>query len=506
MLRGLIALLVTIGLGGISVAQDLNSLRPWIPEDINAVAVVRAGELLKSPRAERESWRHSSSEGFLSGSFTLPPDCELYLRATRFRPGAGDDWSVALLSFSRPVDIQRVAEQEQSPVQQVQSKPAVLSRRNCFFAVLTPQLLGVVSPAHRQDLARWIERSQRKHDATLNRYLDELLLGQSAGITLAIDLSEMFEPDRLKSKLISMGAMIGHQQNIDQIAARVMNVRGLRLDVYVTDQTMATLTLDFASPVGSDAPLMRAILLEALGDLGVALDSFDHAQPQVDGSSLRLAAQFTDEDLRRVMTLVLTPHPVAAPPAAAAPPPPNEVPASRGSPRVVGDNNVRYFRAVDQILRDLTKVNRNAKDYAKTATWHDNFASKIEQLPSLAVDPDLVRYGDSIAAKLRSLAASLRGVSVQVNTLNSAIVYNTKYDPGWEQVGWWSYGYKPPSWSVETNLGQVRQNQAEAIAAGAQDRETIWQMINDERARTLTSMTERYGPSFDEGVRAKKFP
>src|SRR4029078_1196460 len=136
MLRGLIVTLLTTVISSSVQAQDLTSLRPWIPEDINAVAVVRAAEILKSTRAVREGWQHPGSDNFLSGAFTLPPDCDLLLRATRFRPGPGDDWSVALLSFSRAVDMKRIAEQEQSSIQTVASRPAVLSRRNCFFAQL----------------------------------------------------------------------------------------------------------------------------------------------------------------------------------------------------------------------------------------------------------------------------------------------------------------------------------------------------------------------------------
>jgi hypothetical protein len=513
MLRGLIITLITIVISGSVQGQDLASLRPWIPEDINAVAVVRAAEILKSPRAVGEGWQHAGSENFLGGAFTLPPDCDLFLRATRFRPGPGDDWSVALLTFSRPVDMKRVAEQEQSSIQLVASKPAVLSRRNCFFAELGPQLLGVVSPAHRQDLARWIERGQRKHDATLNRYLDEVLLGQSAAITLAIDLTEMFDPGRLKARLPSMGAMIGKQQDVDVVIGRIMAVRGLRLDIYFDEQSTAALTVDFASPVGSDAPLMKSILLEALGDLGVGLDSFQASEPKADASSIRLAARFTDEDLRRVMTLVLTPHPAqpsdslpTPPPAPAAGAVTVKTPASttaRPAPRVSGDNNVKYFKAVDQVLKDLTRANHNAKDYARTATWHDNFANKIDQLSTLAVDPDLVAYGTSVSSKLRSIAASLRGVGIEINTLNNAVVYNTRVNPGWEQVGWWTYGYQPATWEVTSNLAQVREQQAAAVAAGAKDREAVWTMINNERAQIMETMARKYGEAFTSAVGGK---
>jgi hypothetical protein len=312
----------------------------------------------------------------------------------------------------------------------------------------------------------------------------------------------MFEPARLKARLGSMGAMLGKQADVDRIVGRCMAVRGLRLDVFVTEDTRATLTLDLANPVGNDAALFKAILLEAMGDMGASLDSFAGSEPRADANSLRLAGVFSDEDLRRVMSLILTPHPAEQPPLANAATPVPPPPAAR-PPRVVEDNNVKYFRAVDQILNDLTKANRNAKDYHRTATWHDNFANKIDQLSTLSVDPDLVAYGQSVSSKLRSIAASLRGVAVDINTLNNAVVYNTKVTPGYEQVGWWTYGYQPATWQVDSNLAQVREKQADAVMAGSKDRDTIWQMINDERGRIFAAMSQKYGEAFTEKVQAK---
>jgi hypothetical protein len=310
-----------------------------------------------------------------------------------------------------------------------------------------------------------------------------------------------------------MGAMIGKQQDVDLVIGRIMAIRGLRLDIFFDEQTTAAITVDFASPVGSDAPLMKSILLEALGDLGVGLDSFQASEPKADANSIRLAARFTDEDLRRVMTLVLTPHP-AQPSDSIPSPPPAPAPGAvtvktpssttpRPAPRVSSDNNVKYFKAVDQILKDLTRANRNAKDYARTATWHDNFANKIDQLSTLAVDPDLVAYGTSVSSKLRSIAASLRGVGIEINTLNNAVVYNTKVNPGWEQVGWWTYGYQPATWEVTSNLAQVREQQAAAVAAGAKDREAVWTMINNERAQIMDTMARKYGEAFTSAVGGK---
>jgi len=155
------------------------------------------------------------------------------------------------------------------------------------------------------------------------------------------------------------------------------------------------------------------------------------------------------------------------------------------------------------VLKDLTRANRSAKDYARTATWHDNFANKIDQLSTISVDPDLVAYGTAVSSQLRSIAASLRGVGIEVNTLNNAVVYNTKVNPGWEQVGWWTYGYQPATWEVTSNLATVREQQASPVAAGAKDREAVWVMINNERAQIMEAMSRKYGETFTSAVGGK---
>ena len=150
-----------------------------------------------------------------------------------------------------------------------------------------------------------------------------------------------------------------------------------------------------------------------------------------------------------------------------------------------------YFTSVYQILADLEKMNRKASDYNRTATWHENFARKIDQLPVRGVARELLTYGADVSSKLRSLAASLRGVPLQLNRLENSITYDVKYNPGFVAQNWWgAVGYQQSNYDVRSNSGQIRGEQATAVAAGAEQREDIWRMLADQTTEIRLKMLD----------------
>ena len=64
------------------------------------------------------------------------------------------------------------------------------------------------------------------------------------------------------------------------------------------------------------------------------------------------------------------------------------------------------------------------KDYVRSATFFDTYAARIEKLPLTDVDPVLVQYGASVAAKLRAMAGSLRGVKAQLEMYDRLQVHD----------------------------------------------------------------------------------
>jgi hypothetical protein len=254
----------------------------------------------------------------------------------------------------------------------------------------------------------------------------------------------------------------------------------------VDERTTAVVTLDFRSNPSRLETFVKPLFLEALGDLGASIDEFEQGEVSVEGTAVTISAELSDDALRRVLSLFTLPHPAETK---------DEVETPQ-TDRTSADSKAseRYVKRITDVLDDLERMNRRAKDYSKTAAWHDNFAKKIDSLPTPGVDEQLIHHGMSISSKLRALAASLRGVAVDVNTQQQSVTYNAYYDPGWTAVSvWGGVGYREPTYRVESNLEKVRENQAAAIAQGAKERDQIWQMINDERAQMASRMRDISG-------------
>ncbi|QDU38930.1 hypothetical protein Mal4_32620 [Maioricimonas rarisocia] len=487
----------------VSRGDELNELMEYLPDDANALIVVRVKDILESPRAMQEDWAKTQQQQFLAGAEVIPPWTELLVRASHLHAGdTGGGWSVALLAASKEINIQDVAAHEHATVQTIRGEPVVRSPRDSFFVQFGPKLLGVMSPAFRQDVARWIQRGRdSSRSGLMSQYLTQTAAGSDAQVLLCFDLEEMFDPQVLRDRIAASPEVRGQSEAVDALARLFAGLRGIRGEIIVADTTRLTVAIDFQDEPGRVGQFVKPLIIEALGDAGAAIDDLSDASDRVEGNSVILSGPLTDTGLRRIMSMVVSPHPHHQPAQAAvatsdAPPAAPETPEPTAD-RLNADASLQYWNSVNQIINDLERANRRAKDYQRTATWHDNFAEKIDDLPVSGVDPALQEFGADVSSKLRALAVSLRGVPIQVNTLQKSVTYNAHFDPGWAAMNiWGGVGAKPSSYNVTSNLQEVREKQAAAVAAGAEKRVRIWSMIREERAKTLRAMRQKYGDTF----------
>jgi hypothetical protein len=472
--------------GGVSGQDEVTPLLKSIPRDVNAASVIRVRGLLESPRGTREDWAGKSREQFLAGAAVLPPATEVLIRASHLQPGHPDgSWSVALLKSAVPINMQQVAEREKATVQDLHGSPAVLSPRNCYFVKLEETLIGVVSPAFRQTTARWVQELRSEQRPDFSPYLQEALTDPRPQVILAADLQDLFEPDFLKARVEAASSLKGQKAVQARLTQVLSGLRGIRMVISVEDLTMATLRLDFDAPLPAEAAKLKGVLLDVMADAGSAIEEFDSADGIVIGSSFQLTTELPDEALRRVVSLITAPHPASGGT--------TSVEVASDTQRGATAESRRYFQAVNRCLDDLQKASRKSGDQARIATWFETFGRKIDQLPTAGVDPELLAYGGSMSAKLQALGASLRGVQIEVNALQQAVTYNMHFQPGSVSAGWWSAGYQPNSYNVTSNLADVREKQATAVAGGAKQRAEVWSMISQEREKIRRRMIEKYG-------------
>ena len=478
------------------------NLLKYIPDDANVIGVIRVAGILASPRAKAEGWAERQQEQFLAGAALVPPWVETVAIGAHTQPGmepAG--WTVMLLQRPKPVQMALVAEHEKSTVEQIAGHDVVFSARGAYFVGIPRDVIAIRSPAFRQDTARWIRSISRERESSLSPYLIEAA-ASAEHIVLAIETRDMADPQRLRERLQASPALSG--ASIDAVHRLLLGLRGVRFTATVTDQTLARFWFDFSEPPAADAEFIKSLFLEFLNDQGALLPDLAEATADVSGRSVVLAANLSDDSLRRILSLLTLPNleHAAESPEATQP----EGQRAEGQPesqRIRSAehdvrSSLRYLTAIERMLADLKRSLQRAKEYERTAKWHETFAEKLDRLPIAGVDPELLEYGGRVSSHLRGVAASLRGQAVEVNTQQRSVTWNVSVDPGYVAASWWGgAGYRAPTWHATSNLEQVRQQQAEAISRGAEQRLGIWQIIDDETAAIRRSMSHRYGAAFD---------
>lgn len=464
-------------------AADVGEMLRHVPKSANAIAVIRVKEALTTRRAQREKWARQQTDRFLAGASVVPPWMNQVLIARQVRPESAEvAWTLTLLNWPVAVSMKRVADFEKAPIQEIAGHEAVATARGDWLVQVGPQLLAVKSGSNRQEVARWIATVDDAQKPVLSDYLVEASR-MDASIVMALDLKEMLDPVRIRQRFVEQPNPIEDEQRLDRLVRIVSGLKGIRMTATVDETIRARILVDFSAEVAPFAAELDSLFHDVTADLGMSLEEFQDVRGKAMGTSLAFETELTDAGLRTVLSLFATAQPIAATRSDASAQPAIETPQPRIPLQPESDASRKYAEAVFRVLDDLIRANSRAKNIARTAAWHDSFASRIQSLPTAGVDPDLVGSGDRIASHLRGLAASLRGTAIEVDARQGSITYSVDVYPSSMGYGFWGgYQVLPPRFNVQSNLQQVREEQASAVAAGAKDREAIWLMINDERA------------------------
>jgi hypothetical protein len=494
----LLAVVCMLGNASASAADRVPELLKLLPNNVNSVSIIRVDEMMKSPRAVAEKWKESQEANFLAGSGRIPAWVETLVRGTDIHSlGQGPIQSVALVPQPAGTTLAKLLPADQVVSDQI-NKFTVWRSNKAYITQVTPDIVGVVSPPNRQSVSRWFNALAGGGEPTYSKYIQAVTAKYKAHVLYAIDLADFFDPGMLANRVQHSAALKGNEGDVKALTNLLLKLQGMRLAIDVDSQINAAVAFDFVATPGPVAEYLKPLLIELLDDAGARIDDLTAATVKVEGNSVSLVMPLSDAGLRRLMTLILTP--ISVNPKEYQPNPeyaqknPYKAPAASD----VGHATLKYFELVNNTMKDLQILNRRAKEYDRTATWHDTYATKILGFPTTNVDPEVVKYAEYLAGGLHALAQSLRGIPTQVDRLGEKVTYkwnmNNFYGPG----GWYTpFGYQPAPWEVTSNIQEVRQAQQEAIDKSVDERDGIWNQMLAEKARIAVEMTKRYGLKFE---------
>jgi hypothetical protein len=478
-------IVAALAVGALAVparADDLTELLLRVPGDMNTVAVINVRAINQTPRAVKEKWRENAETEYLAGAMAVPPWVSVVVIGADLHPGPGGDRSVALIPVDYSVNSEAIAKRDNGIIQTVDDLTLVLSPKRGYFGFPTGGIVAISGNMPRQDFARWVRGAKKPDKPAISSYLQSAVAAnKDAHVLVATDLKDLFDPAAVRAALQASGAVSGETE-VNSLTTVLAGARGIVFTAQIGDRTAATVRVEFGVPMEPFLPAFRRLWPRALDRAGFEIEEFKAAEPKADGKSVVLAADLSDTSLRRILSLLVSP---------------GEAVPEDGSARIKTPKesaqlsaSIKYYKAVNGALDDLkTQGGAKGKDYVKSAAFFDSYAARIEKLPLTQVDPELVRYGASVAAKLRAMAGSLRGVKAQLE------VYDTYKSTVWAGggLGWWGGGT-----SLSTNVPEMSAKQADLATKLEPERAKIWGVLEGDRSAIRRELLEKYKIDFDQ--------
>src|SRR5262245_27943970 len=303
-----------------------------------------------------------------------------------------------------------IAEHVGGYLDNVGGRPIIYSPRNRYILLDRDDQLTINKPADRAAVANWV-RVLTKPALPLPDYLKRVLdkAADDVPLVLAIDMADSVSPVPLKEKLESLECLANAKSNLEEFAKLFGGVDGITFTVTSEDQFQGRLQIDF-----SEAPKLlnkvgKALVLEVFGRRGILLPEMSTWEGHVEGKALVLSGPLNAVSVVNLLSLFSN--------SPSAEPTPGE--GSSGGELTTSDEarrakaSKRYFTSVTRVIEENRNV--KGKSAAEHGVWNDKLARKIDQLPMLDVDKDLLDYGAQVSQLMRGAGVTIKNAFMQAS-------------------------------------------------------------------------------------------
>jgi hypothetical protein len=483
--------------GRATAASPYEELAAKLPADTNLVMAADLQALLRSELGAEKHWADKAAKDFRSGMINTPPT------ALRLVVGESFDyatlqtrWRVKVNQLSKDANPDRIAEKFGGSPDVVGGVPVVVCPNDQLFVNYAPTLVGELNGVQRQELARLLRTTARAKTPGFSSYLKGLLgtVGSSAQVVMAFDLEDVFHTSGLQSKLKDSKALKDSKVDVAKLATTLEGLLGVQIRMKVTSEIQGELRLDFSAAPEPMRFVGKALVLEVLDHVGASLDDLDDWTPSVEGNSFVLRGKLSPTGARLLLSVV-------------------DNRASRQAyiesqtqdhPKLdaKGLATVEYYRSVVAMLEDIEPGASKGNSTDKRIMYYKQYAEKIDSLPILNVDPQVLAFGQAVSITLRNLSRAQKSAKTNVTNIMSQysadFAMNT-YSGGYAYGGYGGYGYGGYTYSAYTpsavNVDNWPQIQA-MLATNAQSsqaaREQTWVNIKQAKTAMRRYLTDKY--------------
>ncbi len=488
-----------------------NDLVRHLPDGANTLILFNVEEILASPLGVKEGWAAKQQQAFAANWIVVPPGTLRFAMSSRLELSSMHPlWQAGIADLQFEPSMAKAAAFHGGSVDEISQRAVAALPPDIYVVQFAKQMAGYLRPANRQDCGRWIEEVYSETGRVpLSPYLAEgVEYADKLGtpIIVAMDLKHLFPVAFVRSRLDAAPSLAGKTVDLDQLAGALASIRGVMLGVTVTDRVYGKIKIDFEQDVPLTAELAKPLLLEALANHGAMVDEFNQWTCEVSGKVITLGGYLEQSGRQRIFSLLDAPPEFHA----------SASPATSGQStdqQYAALASQQYFKSVSSLLDDLTGKRKSDESvtWGQVGLWFEKYAAKIDQLPILHVDPELIDWGANVSAQLRQAESAMKGIgarsgyrlteapNIQAYNTRTATAYGAGVGPygGYYAGGAYAYQYAyNPKLSLALQGQQSAQIRTQESIRGNTSANLIMQGLQAETGEIRRKMTEKYQVEF----------
>ena len=467
-----------------------------VPASTNAISMLNVEKVLASKIAVKEDWKSRFDKAFAAGMISIPPHARHVLLATQLDYETWDSaWDIAIVDSTREVSMTNVARQTKGLPDTIGEFPAVALKQDAYIIAFGKKQVAAMAPANRQAVVRWIRQTQNRTEPAISSYLQNAVArADKIDIVQALDMQDVIPEAIVREKLKASPTLVGKKVDIEKLTKLLTSIQGVTFEVVFTNDRHARFVIDFGQDATPLANIGKPLLLEVLAGAGARIEDFDTWKPKASGQQFILTGTHSPTGMRKVLSLIDAP--VATFTQADEAFTKEAATASEDSKAAYASQS--YFKSIESILNDVRNEASTSTTLGQNAAWFDRWARKIERLPMVGVDKDLMDFGGFVADHLRGASDSLKGIGINSGQ-RTAQVYSS--GQAWVSGNYGSgyYGrYGNHSGYYEWNPvdSQRRAIRADERAKGSTDARASLRQIEHATGAIRRTMTQRYSVQF----------
>ncbi|HET6327084.1 MAG TPA: hypothetical protein VFG04_20555 [Planctomycetaceae bacterium] len=470
---------IVLAVGAKTTFGQFDDLMLRVPGGANSLVLIDVDAFYSSPMAMRLGWKATFERKWAEQPILLPPEAKRFILASHLDPlnNMRSSWEVAIVDLATPVPMNTIARAEGGYQESIDSTPVVWTPSHAYCVQLDDQLLGIVYPDDRQAAARLISLGKTGQLTPISPYLKAATkkLRSAGQIVMAIDLTNVAQPHRIDQALKESKVLEGKNVSPTAVAQVLSSLKGVTVAINFQSQALTEVRVDFGSSIRSIKPFAKDLVATAMSRLGMPLEDVSAWKLSFDGDTFVFRGQLSERGLRRVSSFLELPTSKFSTLA-------KESESKVDPQKATLDASLRYFKMMEKLLDDLRAgLNTDAK-----ILWYEKTARKIDQMPILHVDDELLAFGANTAQAIRQTAEQGRNIG-RANSANQVAAiasYGNYYNNGYGGSGYSGSAQAYPSIQIDANN------------ASSQNRTRGLQAMNNGLADIRRRMTKKYQVEF----------